>query len=252
MNNYEKSNKILDTLVDFVKLDDFCKTPSDDPESIYAKLIYMVNHGDTRLISLVNLLRNSENFLYGELCSSRGLGVLDSIYNSSIILCLSVENPEKLQFVACNTISEGIQMLSNVYPQFDSVKMNLKVYGYFILTSERSQLSEFLIFLTKLKIKYSVDLSWYLEIELKRRIQPGNYKVKRRVQPGNYKAGYEEKYKNALEAPVNFKAIYVSLLDFDVSSCNDTFLHTYEKGSFHKLEFVFDKETEHLKTIKQI
>ena len=241
MNNSEKSYKVLDTLIDFVKLDDFSKTSSDDPESTYAKLIYMVNHGDTRLISLVNLLRNSENFLPGGFCSSCGLGVLDSIYISSIILCVAVENPEKLQFVACNTINEGIQMLLNVYPPFDSVKRNLKVYGYFILTSERSQLSEFLIFLTKLKIKYSVDLSWYLEIELKRRIQPGTYK-----------AGDEEKHKKALEVPVNFKPIYVSLLDFDVSSCSDTFLHTYEKGSFHKLQFVFDKETEHLKTIKQI
>ena len=98
-----------------------------------------------------------------------------------------------------------------------------------------------MIFLTKLKIKYSVDLSWHLEIELKRRIQPGTYK-----------AVDEEKHKKALEVPVNFKPIYVSLLDFDASSCNDTFLHTYEKGSFHKLQFVFDKETEHLKTIKQI
>ena len=171
MNNSEKSYKVLDTLIDFVKLDNFSKTSSDDPENTYAKLIYMVNHGDTRLISLVNLLRNSENILHGGFCSSCGLGVLDSIYSSSIILCVVVENPEKLQFVACNTISEGIQILLNVYPPFDSVKRNLKVYGYFILTSERSQLSEFLIFLTKLKIKYSVDISWYLEIELNKRVK---------------------------------------------------------------------------------
>ena len=70
--------------------------------------------------------------------------------------------------------------------------------------------------------------------------------------PVTYKAGDEEKYKKALEIPVNFKPIYASLLDFDVSSCSDTFLHTYEKGSFQKLQFVFDKDTEHLKTIKQI
>ena len=50
MNNSEKFYKVLDTLIDFVKLDDFSKTSSDDPESTYAKLIYMVNHGDTRLI----------------------------------------------------------------------------------------------------------------------------------------------------------------------------------------------------------
>ena len=215
---------ILDTPVHYVKLYEFAMHRVPCSRS-YTNLFNFTKRDDLTFRTLINLMDDAEVFLPGKVITT---GVLGSVIltQASIVLCISINQPERVKYVLCNTIDEGIENAMDLYGIKEENKSSIIINGYFTSGNDETDFRRFLDFLKKVNIKYEV--SFFTESQ------------------------YFEKMKET-DGKVKVKPISVRLLQwtkrYDEKPVE---LFTYTDNDFRYLQFIFDQKTEELVTIQQI
>lgn len=166
---------ILDTPVHYVKLYEFAMHRVPCSRS-YTNLFNLTKTDDLTFRTLINLMDDTEVFLPGKVITS---GILASVLLSqaSIILCISINEPERVKYVLCNTIDEGVQNVMESYGIKEENKSSIIINGYFTAGNDETDFRRFLDFLNKANIKYEV--SFYIEAQYFEKIRgEGKVKVK--------------------------------------------------------------------------
>ena len=150
---------ILDTPVHYVKLYEFAMHRIPCSRS-YTNLFNFTKRDDLTFRTLINLMDDTEVFLPSKVITN---GILGSVLLSqvSIVLCISINEPERVKYVLCNTIDEGIENVMESYGIKEENKSSIIINGYFTSGNDETDFRRFLDFLKKANIKYEV--SFFIE-----------------------------------------------------------------------------------------